>query len=81
MALIECPECGVQVSSIAKNCPKCAYPIGGSSSTPAQNVNVQVIEQTSKRYKLQQLVSSLLIIGSIIAIMTGSSETEPNSQL
>jgi hypothetical protein len=27
MALIDCPECGIQVSSAAVSCPKCAYPI------------------------------------------------------
>ncbi len=27
MALINCPECGTEVSDKAKSCPKCAYPI------------------------------------------------------
>lgn len=27
MALMNCPECGQQVSGHAKACPKCAYPI------------------------------------------------------
>ncbi len=27
MALINCPECGTEVSEKADNCPKCAYPI------------------------------------------------------
>jgi len=27
MALINCPECGRQVSDQAKNCPDCGYPI------------------------------------------------------
>jgi hypothetical protein len=27
MALIKCPECGAEVSSLAEECPKCAYPI------------------------------------------------------
>ena len=27
MALITCPECGAEVSSHAKACPKCAYPM------------------------------------------------------
>ena len=27
MALIKCPECGSEVSSLADKCPKCAYPI------------------------------------------------------
>ena len=33
MALIECPECGREVSSSAAACPECAYPVG--AGTPA----------------------------------------------
>ena len=33
MALIECPECGREVSSSAAVCPECAYPVG--AGTPA----------------------------------------------
>ena len=27
MALINCPECGKEISSQANNCPHCGYPI------------------------------------------------------
>ena len=27
MALITCPECGKQISSLAESCPSCGYPI------------------------------------------------------
>src|SRR5690242_21822291 len=27
MALINCPECGKQVSTAAKSCPNCGYPV------------------------------------------------------
>ena len=30
MALVECPECSTEVSSLAAACPKCAYPIAKS---------------------------------------------------
>ena len=30
MALIKCPECGNEVSSIAASCPKCGYPIASN---------------------------------------------------
>ena len=79
MALIKCPECGTEVSSSADNCPKCAYPISGGGSTQAHGGKIQTVEQSSKRYKLQQLLSSLLIIGCIIAIIAGSSGNAPNS--
>ena len=32
MALIECPECGWEVSDTAAACPKCAYRLGGALS-------------------------------------------------
>ena len=43
MALINCPECGNQVSTSAKSCPNCGYPVaekyaqtppGGTTTTP-----------------------------------------------
>jgi len=71
MALINCPECGAQVSSSAESCPKCAYPIAGGGSTQAHAGKIQTVEQTSKSYKLQQLLSSLLIIGSIVVMIAG----------
>jgi hypothetical protein len=72
MALINCPECGTQVSSIAESCPKCAYPIAGGGTTQAHGGKIQTIEKTSKRYKLQQLLSLLLIIGSVIVVSIAS---------
>jgi hypothetical protein len=29
VALVQCPECGRQVSDQAASCPGCGYPIGG----------------------------------------------------
>lgn len=71
MALIECPECGVQVSSSAESCPKCGYPIAGAGPNQAHGGNVQTIEQTSKYLKIQQLLSILLIIASFFALGSG----------
>ena len=79
MALIKCPECGTDVSDRAESCPKCGYPIAGGGSTQAHAGKIQTIEQTSKRYKLQQMLSTLLIIGSVIVIIAGSSGNEPSS--
>lgn len=36
MALIQCPECGRQVSTLAAQCPGCGHPI---SAPPAQNAS------------------------------------------
>lgn len=35
MALIKCPECQTEVSEKAANCPKCAYPLTGGATPPA----------------------------------------------
>jgi uncharacterized membrane protein YvbJ len=35
MALIECPECGKEVSDKAPGCPQCGAPIAGSIADPA----------------------------------------------
>ncbi len=35
MALISCPECGGQVSTEAKACPACGYPVAERVGTPA----------------------------------------------
>jgi hypothetical protein len=38
MALIECPECGHQVSDQAASCPNCGYPTAGLSTIPADGL-------------------------------------------
>ncbi|HZU35413.1 MAG TPA: zinc-ribbon domain-containing protein [Gemmataceae bacterium] len=54
--LIKCPECGRAVSDKARACPECAYPLGGTV----------LIEQTSKRWKLMQLIGVLVcLLGAI----------------
>jgi hypothetical protein len=48
MALINCPECGAQVSDAAPACPKCGYPIataaasaGTSATAPAAQTKAE----------------------------------------
>ena len=78
MALINCPECSAQVSNFAESCPKCAYPIVGRDSKQAHGGKIQTVEQTSKRYKSQQLLSLLLIIISVIVIIMAPSADDSN---
>ncbi len=42
MALIQCPECGNEVSSAALSCPKCGYPIANNSLTVTDDSKVIV---------------------------------------
>lgn len=37
MALVNCPECKVEVSDKAEGCPKCAYPINSKLNIPKTN--------------------------------------------
>ena len=71
MALIKCPECTVEVSSAAKSCPKCAFPISPENNKLGQGGKVQTIELTSKKYKIQEIQSVLLIVGGLLLLFVG----------
>lgn len=45
MALINCPECGRQVSDQAAACPNCAHPLRKPSPSPPVNVAMPPIKQ------------------------------------
>ena len=69
MALINCPDCGSEVSDRAAMCPKCACPIAKGSPTLTAEGPVQLIEQSAKKYKLRQLSAGLLMIFGFILII------------
>ena len=49
MALIKCPECRKEVSSIAKACPNCGAPIDTAIRCPKYgSTDTKVISGTSK---------------------------------
>ncbi len=49
MALINCPECGHQVSNTAKSCPNCGTPIDTAMHCPkCGSTNVKTISGASK---------------------------------
>lgn len=49
MAMIKCPECGQEVSSMAKNCPKCGCPIDTQVRCPkCGSTDVKLISGASK---------------------------------
>ena len=78
MAPTMCPKCGSEVPSHYGNCPKCAYPIASGGTARGHGGNIQTPEQTPKRYKLQQLIAALMIIGGIIAMFVISTENHPS---
>ncbi len=72
MALIKCPECDSDVSDKADVCPKCAYPIAKTVTS-----KVQTVEQTGKKFKLQTLLSILMIIGGVVMSVSQINRSEP----
>ncbi len=72
MALINCSECGNQVSSIAASCPKCGAPITSVTTKDFNVIGTQIttVQETSKKLKLHVLIAVFLIfMGIIFAII------------
>ena len=74
MALIKCNECNNEVSDKATSCPKCGAPIASNESIAA-GATLKTVQETSKKFKLQSLISvSLIIIGFVWFIVSNSPE-------
>ena len=73
MALIECPECGREVSSSAASCPECAYPVG--TATPA--MPPRAVRRPHKRewWKTALPILGRLGVGFILFV-AGAEENE-----
>lgn len=57
MALVACPECSHQVSTLAASCPQCGRPISPPVLQPAAAQQQPItIEQTSKSIKLRMAI-------------------------
>jgi uncharacterized membrane protein YvbJ len=81
MALITCPECKREVSSQAAQCPQCGYPLAGNAESHRRSDDfVQTIEQTGKIWKLQQLLSALLIIAGVVLVTVATSADSASEQ-
>lgn len=77
MALVQCPECGSQVSTAAAACPKCGSPIG----SPAVGTPLSTIQQTSKRLKAQIILSSLAFGIGLVWVLTAFAGDAENPSL
>jgi uncharacterized membrane protein YvbJ len=69
MALIKCRECGNEISEWALTCPKCGIPIASSRESRAAGAQLTTIQETSKKFKLQTLISVSLILIGLIGII------------
>jgi len=77
MALVNCHECGKEISDKAQSCPSCGCPIQNtptaSQSNASQQVGVQTIQETSKKWKGMQLIGAILLVIGIISCINQTS--------
>jgi hypothetical protein len=76
VALMTCPECKRDVSSLAETCIHCGYPLAGQmrlapagNSASGQPAIVQTVELTGKKYKLYKVIAGLLIVMGIASLL------------
>jgi len=65
MALINCPECKREISSMAISCPHCGIPMSSVQDTKTTGESITTIQETSKRLKKQIIYSIIAILISI----------------
>lgn len=73
MALIKCLECKGQVSDQAATCPHCGAPVTSAKETSATGQPLTTIQQTSKKFKLQTVLSIGLALFGLLFLWAESS--------
>lgn len=78
MALINCPECGQEVSDQAAACPKCAHPLKAADSGPVRHVP-PVVQKKGRGCFSWIGIGAAVIVGigviALIAKPPGTSQT------
>ena len=72
MAVIPCPECGKTVSESAPSCPHCGYAVAYAQENRAAGANMVTTQETSKKFKLQTIISIVLMVWGLAGIFTPS---------
>jgi len=72
MALIQCPECGNQISDKASACPHCGYLLSGE--TPMQ-------EQPATNYKKPLIITAVILVAAIAAALIYYSHVKQQEEL
>ncbi len=72
MALIDCPECGREVSNSAAECPACAYPVG--TLTPALPPRDVPVPPEYQWWKTALSILGRVVLGAILAGVGGDEE-------
>src|SRR5204863_4816365 len=69
MALINCPECGQQVSTEAETCPACGYPVAERAPGKAADLQTVLLEVRPSWWKFGwHLVFAWLLIPLLVAL-------------
>lgn len=64
MALIKCPECGEKISDSSDRCIHCGYILEKEAT--------QLIEQTSKKLKAEELTAVIILIAGILMMFVSN---------
>ena len=68
MALVQCPECGKEVSDTANNCPNCGYPIAQKEVTDNPVSSTIASNAPKKKFPLKAIVGACLLIVLIVGV-------------
>lgn len=74
MALVECPDCGQQVSDQAAACNQCGRPMSTESTGPERQQRVTT-QATGRQIKAHQLIGAVVTIVGIVMAIAGNSES------
>ena len=69
MALINCPECGNEVSDKAEKCAKCAYPLNKTTPNSPNNLKTEIVVKPKEGCFLQTLNVGCMIVAGIIGLI------------
>lgn len=80
MALVNCSECDNSVSDKATSCPKCGAPIASLKEINVVGEKLNTVQETSKKFKLQTLMSvSMIVVGILWVAASSDPETTQHS--
>lgn len=65
MAMIKCPECGRQVSSAAKSCPSCGYPLAEESDSGYVKIKTPAQIEGTKPHLFRKQMASIFAKGIV----------------
>lgn len=68
MALINCPECGKEISDTAQSCPHCGYPIVSKETVNISAAPKTISNISKKRLRVLAIAIICLIIVGIVCI-------------